>query len=108
MRVLASVLPGTGHLLPVVPTLHALRDAGHSVLVASAEPLRGEVEAAGLDFAPVGLPWHEADADALLPGFQAAGSVGQLRMFAELAPAILPDLLTLVGDVRPDLLVRDP
>jgi len=108
MRVLASVLPGTGHLLPLVPTLHALRDAGHTVLVASAEPLRVEVEAAELDFAPVGPPWHESDADALLPGFQAAGSAGQLGMFAELAPTVLPDLLTLAGNVRPDLLVREP
>ena len=108
MRVLASVLPGTGHLLPLVPTLHALRDAGHTVVVASAEPLRAEVEAAELDFAPVGPPWHESDADALLPGFQAAGSAGQLRMFVELAPTVLPDLLTLTGNVRPDLLVREP
>jgi UDP:flavonoid glycosyltransferase YjiC (YdhE family) len=108
MRVLASVLPGTGHLLPLVPTLHALRDADHTVVVASAEPLRGEVAAAELDFAPVGPPWHESDADAFLPGFQAAGSVGQLRMFAQLAPTILPDLLTLAGNLRPHLLVREP
>jgi hypothetical protein len=76
MRVLASVLPGTGHLLPLVSTLHALRDAGHTVVVASAEPLRAEVKAAGLDFAPVGPPWHESDAEALMSGFQAAGPVG--------------------------------
>jgi hypothetical protein len=98
MRVLASVLPGTGHLLPLVPALHALRGAGHTVLVASAEPLRAEVEAAELDFAPVGPPWHESDVDALLPGFQAAGGAGQLGMFAELAPTVLPDLLTLAGE----------
>ena len=73
MRVLASVLPGTGHLLPLVPTLHALGNAGHTVVVASAEPLRAEVEGAGLDFAPVGPAWHESDAETLLPGFHAAG-----------------------------------
>jgi hypothetical protein len=28
VRVLASVIPGSGHLLPLLPTLHALRDAG--------------------------------------------------------------------------------
>jgi hypothetical protein len=99
MRVLASVLPGTHHLLPLVPTLHALRGAGHTVLVASAEPLRAEVEAAELDFAPVGPPWHESDVDALLPGFQAARGAGQLGMFAELAPTVLPDLLTLAGEL---------
>ena len=88
--------------------LHALRDAGHTLVVASAEPLRAEVEAAGLDFAPVGPPWHESDAEALTPGFQATGPVGQARMFAELAPVVLPDLLTLVGDLQPDLLVREP
>jgi UDP:flavonoid glycosyltransferase YjiC (YdhE family) len=108
MRVLASVLPGTGHLLPLVPTLHALRDAGHTVVIASAEPLGAEVEAVGLDFAPVGPPWHESNAEALMPGFQAAGPVGQVRMFAELAPVVLPDLLTLVGNLQPDLLVREP
>ena len=93
MRVLASVIPGTGHLLPLLPSLHALRDAGDTVLVASAEPLRAEVEGAGLDFAAVGPSWHESDADALLPGFRMAGSAGQLGMFAELAPAVVPDLL---------------
>jgi UDP:flavonoid glycosyltransferase YjiC (YdhE family) len=108
MRVLASVHPGTGHLLPLVPTLHALRDAGHTVLVASAEPLRAEVEAIGLDFAPVGPPWHESDVDTLMPGFRAAGTARQLGMLAELAPVVLPDLLTLAGDVRPHLLVREP
>jgi UDP:flavonoid glycosyltransferase YjiC (YdhE family) len=45
MRVVASVQPGTGHLRPLVPTLGALQEAGHEVLVASAEPLRAEVEA---------------------------------------------------------------
>jgi hypothetical protein len=108
VRVLASVIPGTGHLLPLLPTLHALRDAGDTVLVASAEPLRAEVEAAGLDFAAVGPPWHESDADALLPGFRTAGSVRQLGMFAALAPAVVPDLLALADDVRPQLLLREP
>jgi UDP:flavonoid glycosyltransferase YjiC (YdhE family) len=108
MRVLASVLPGTGHLLPLVPTLHALRDAGHTVVVASAEPLRGEVEGAELDFAPVGPAWHESDAESLLPGFRAAGGAGQLGMFVNLGPTVLPDLLSFAGDVRPHLLVREP
>jgi UDP:flavonoid glycosyltransferase YjiC (YdhE family) len=108
MRVLASVLPGTGHLLPLVPTLHALRDAGHTVVVASAEPLRGEVEGAELDFAPVGPAWHESDAESLLPGFRAAGGARQLGMFVNLGPTVLPDLLSLAGDVRPHLLVREP
>jgi hypothetical protein len=40
------------------------------------------------------LPWHESGADAFLPGFQAAGSAGQLGMFAGHAPTVLPDLLT--------------
>lgn len=68
------VLPGTGHLLPLVPSLQALRDAGHTVVVVSAEPLRAKVEGAELDFVPVGPPWHESDAETLLPGFHAAGS----------------------------------
>jgi len=108
MRVLASVQPGTGHLLPLVPTLHAPRDTGHTVVVASAEPLRAEVAAAGLEFAPVGRPWHESDADARMPGFQAAGPIGQLRMFVDLGRTVLPDLLTLIDELQPDLLMREP
>ena len=108
MRVLVSVLPGTGHLLPLLPALQALRDAGHAVLVASAEPLRAEVEAAGLEFAAVGPPWHESDVDARMPGFQAAGPLEQVRRFAGLAPAVLPDLLALIDTLQPDLLVREP
>src|SRR4029453_3700261 len=61
-RVLTSVIPGTGHLLPLLPTLHALRDAGDTVLVASAEPLRAEVGAAGADLRVRAPPCHEADA----------------------------------------------
>ena len=79
MRVLTSDIPGTGHLLPLLPTLHALRDAGDTVLVASAEPLRAEVEAAGLDFAAVVPPWHESDADALLPGCRSSASTSRQR-----------------------------
>jgi UDP:flavonoid glycosyltransferase YjiC (YdhE family) len=106
--VLASVIPGTGHLLPLLPSLHALRDAGDTVLVASAEPLRAEVEVAGLGFAAVGPSWQLSDADALLPGFQTASSARQLGMFAELAPAVVPDLLALADDVRPHVLLREP
>ena len=61
--VLASVIPGTGHLLPLLPSLHALRTAG---------------------------------------------SAGQLGMFAQLAPAVVPDLLALADEVRPHLLLREP
>jgi hypothetical protein len=46
--------------------------------------------------------------EAILPGFRAAGGLGQLRMFAELAPAALQDLLTVVNDAQPDLLLREP
>src|SRR5215467_26272 len=108
MRILASVLPGTGHLRPLLPTLHALRQAGHAVVLASAEPLRSEVEAAGLDFAAVGPAWHESDAEAILPGFRRAGPARQLQMFAELATATLPDLLTLSDRAQPSLTLRDP
>ncbi|GIJ47831.1 glycosyl transferase [Virgisporangium aliadipatigenens] len=42
MRVLFSAPPSTGHLLPALPTLQALRAAGHDVLVAAygADPQR--------------------------------------------------------------------
>lgn len=108
MRVLASIQPGTGHLLPVVPTLRALRDAGHDVVVASSAPLLAEVEAAGLSFLPVGPAFHESAVDAALPGFRAAGALGQIRMWVDLAPRVLPDLLAAVDRVRPDLVLREP
>lgn len=43
-----------------------------------------------------------------MPGFRTAGSAGQLGMFAELAPAVVPDLLALADDARPHLLLREP
>lgn len=53
MRILAVSLPAYGHLLPLVPVLRALRDAGHEVHLATGREMGAVVAAAGLGHVPV-------------------------------------------------------
>ena len=50
MRVLLTSTPGAGHLGPLFPFAHALRRAGHEVLVAAPVSAQARVERAGLAY----------------------------------------------------------
>ena len=50
MRVLFTSTPGSGHLGPLFPFAHALRRAGHEVLVAAPVSAQARVERAGLAY----------------------------------------------------------
>lgn len=60
MRVLVSVVPGTGHWLPFVPLVRALKSAGHTVTVASSERMRVAAEREA-SFEPIGPDVHESE-----------------------------------------------
>jgi UDP:flavonoid glycosyltransferase YjiC (YdhE family) len=114
MRVLITSGPGYGHLHPLVPLARALVTAGHDVLVATGSTLRPTVEEAGLPFAVAG-----PNPDALPP--EVRQQLRPLRIdpqaFLQLAiplifveyrsRAMAPDVLRLIDDWQPDLLVRD-
>ncbi len=101
-----------GHVLPLAPFGHACLRAGHEVLVAAQQQHRGNVERAGLPFAPVADPPRE-DWMPLLEqfaqlGVEAANEVMIREYFARLdTRAALPALREIVETWRPDLIVRE-
>jgi UDP:flavonoid glycosyltransferase YjiC (YdhE family) len=113
MRVLFTVQPSVGHLHPLVPITKALAEAGHEVAVCSSPSFRTEVEAFGLSHMDAGLDWHTADHSTWSafppmppPGPEFAKFV--VSVFADItARHMVPDLLAIASDWRPDLVVRE-
>jgi len=102
MRVLATCQPALGHFEPMAPLARALVEAGHEVVVATTEPFRPWVEAAGFPSVAAGFDWLESDVGATV-----ADLGGWRAVFARAAAAALPDLVGLIGDLRPDLVLGE-
>ncbi len=114
MRVLFTTLSGVGHLFPMVPLAQALREAGHTVLVAADDEFAPAVREVGLPATAVLPP---SDLSTLLkpptgvtfgrfdPQRAAEGSG---RRCGEAAVRALPAVRRLVGEWRPDLVVSEP
>lgn len=101
-----------GHVLPLAPFGHACLRAGHEVLVAAQDQHRGNVERAGLPFAPVADPpredWMPLLAQFAQLGVEAANEVMIGQYFARLdTRAALPALREIVETWRPDVIVRE-
>ncbi len=111
MRVLVTVQPADGHLNPLLGLTAALRAAGHDVHMATSPAFVERIEARGERAHGVGRHWLESGPieEPLTPEDEAAGVGAQFhRMFLRgqaLAAAV--DLLDLVDDLRPDLVVRE-
>jgi UDP:flavonoid glycosyltransferase YjiC (YdhE family) len=113
LRALFTVQPSVGHLHPLVPVAHAVSDAGHEVAVATAPSFRTEVEACGLTHLDAGLDWLTSDQSTWgafppmpPPGPEFAAFV--VTMFADVTTrAMVPDLLAIAREWRPDLIVRE-
>jgi UDP:flavonoid glycosyltransferase YjiC (YdhE family) len=113
MRVLFTVQPAIGHLHPLVPVAAALAAAGHEVTVCSSASFRADVEAFGLTHRDAGLDWLASDRGTWTdfpplppPGPRFAEFV--VTIFADLtARRIVPDLLAIARDWRPDLVIRE-
>jgi UDP:flavonoid glycosyltransferase YjiC (YdhE family) len=113
MRALFTVRPGLGSLHPLVPIARATERAGHEVVFATARSFVSRVEQAGFRCIAAGLDSTDHDAESLVP--QMRGLVGRERaalhwrhIFAEHAPAaMVPDLLELAREWRPEVIVRD-
>jgi UDP:flavonoid glycosyltransferase YjiC (YdhE family) len=113
MRALFTVQPSVGHLHPLVPVARALNEAGHEVAVATAPSFGPEVEACGLTHLDAGLDWLTSDQSTWgafptmpPPGPEFARFV--VTMFADVTTsAMVPDLLAIAREWRPDLIVRE-
>jgi UDP:flavonoid glycosyltransferase YjiC (YdhE family) len=112
MHVLVSSTGGVGHLLPLLPVARALDRAGHAVRIACPESFTGFAGRYGLPVSGFGEPDPDEFAAvwATVP-FDDAEEANRIvvgQVFGRLdATAALPGLETLVGQWRPDLLVRD-
>jgi UDP:flavonoid glycosyltransferase YjiC (YdhE family) len=112
-RALFTVHPAVGHLHPLVPVARALSDAGHEVAVCSAASFRPEVEAFGLTHFDAGLDWLMSDRSTWVafPPMPPPGPefpAWAVTTLADIAPGrMVPDLLSIAGEWRPDLIVRE-
>ncbi len=114
MRVLAACsLGGSGHLQPLLPLLDAARRRGHETLVVGPPAIGGLVEASSHPFAAGGEPPEVAVAPirerlTVAPAHEAS-VLGNRDLFGRLAAtAMLPAMGRLVGEWRPDVVLRDP
>ena len=115
MRVLFTCNPGLGHVHPMMPLAQALGARGHDVRWAVASEACGRIEAAGFRAFPAGIAGAERRA-AFDRCLAAASSLPPEKRpdfmfpayFGEVCPPpMLDDLLPVVDDWRPALIVND-
>jgi UDP:flavonoid glycosyltransferase YjiC (YdhE family) len=112
-----SAPPSTGHLLPALPTLQALRSAGHDVLVAAYGGRIDQYLQLGVSVVDVGDDVGLAEMyERFVPGAR-YGYPGETPEAVFRAPSVanaalsrrvFPRLLELTIDWVPDLLIYDP
>ena len=113
MRVLMTTHPGLGHLHPMVPIARALMSAGHEVAFASSQSFRARIESLGFHAFSAGLDWLESDAEPAFPQLTGVSLERNPAWFLRevfagaAAERMVPDLLDICRDWKPDLLVRN-
>lgn len=107
MRIAATVLPGLGHLNPMVPLLQELTRRGHDVEVLVPPPFVPYVERVGLRATGLGPAWTEANIDRIHPGWHELDGSAQLRVWTEFATRFEPHLARHVEVTQPDVIVHD-
>jgi UDP:flavonoid glycosyltransferase YjiC (YdhE family) len=112
VRVLFATTANAGHFRPLVPFAEACRRAGHDVLVAGQAGAALAAQRAGLSFRALTEPGDEEIArfQAGQGGLSATQAMG--RALTELyvglyAGAALEEMLAVVEDWRPDVVVRE-
>ena len=106
MRLLLTSVPGLGHLHPVLPLALAAARAGHDVRVATGPDRVDWVRRCGLPVVPVGLTIAGLREQAVARGL--AGPDLPRHLFTSIAvPPMVGDLLPLVDDWQPDLLLHE-
>jgi UDP:flavonoid glycosyltransferase YjiC (YdhE family) len=101
-----------GHLHPLIPVARALSEAGHDVAICSARSFRPEVEAFELPHIDAGLDWLMSDQSTWpFPPMPPPGPEFPSWVVLTLADItterMVPDLLAIAAEWRPDLVVRE-
>lgn len=104
MRVLFASVGAYGHLIPLLPLALATRDAGHTVVFASAKRGHAVLLDAGLDTITAGITVEEGYADAIAAGETKASATP--AAFGRVLPRrMVADLVPVLKDDTPDLVV---
>jgi UDP:flavonoid glycosyltransferase YjiC (YdhE family) len=120
MRVLFTLLPGTGSLRPLLPLAQVLRARGHDVAFCSSPALGPAVERQGLPFFAAGLDWDTSDPHYIevlcaeaggltfppLTGMARLAWVTNELFIGAAARRMLGDVVRFAGDWSTDLIVR--
>jgi UDP:flavonoid glycosyltransferase YjiC (YdhE family) len=115
MRILCTCLPGHGHFNPMLALAHGLTRAGHEVAFATAADFCPHIEETGFAAFPAGLALSRqmAEARERYPEEDALVAMERFEQFVPrmlagvAAPARAADLVPLVQEWKPDLLVHD-
>jgi len=114
MKVIFSVRPSYGHLYPLMPLAFAFRDAGHDVTFATGSGFVPKLRSLGFDARPVGrsILWSEEEAIRLNPALgnlapQEKPKLGQEMFSRILPPRTVEDLVPLIAEVQPSLVIFD-
>jgi UDP:flavonoid glycosyltransferase YjiC (YdhE family) len=111
MRVVITTQPADGHLNPMLGLCAALRAAGHEVLLATSASFVPRIEARGEKAVAVGRDWLESGgpSEPPDPGVDPGGvkDMFERSFLRGVASEMADDLVRLIGDVRPDVLVRE-
>ena len=116
MRVLCTCLPGYGHFFPMVPLARAVADAGHDIAFATAADFCARVEKDGFTAFPAGMSLADQlseaarrypDEHALPPGKERFLNFVPRMLAGVAAPPRAADLVAIVDDWRPDVVVHD-
>jgi len=111
MRVVITTQPADGHLNPMLGLSAALREAGHEVLFATSAPFVPRVEARGEKAVAVGRPWLESGGPSEPPDPdvdpRGVEDMFERSFLRGVASEMADDLVRLIGDVQPDVLVRE-
>ena len=116
MRVLCTCLPGYGHFLPMLPLGRAIAAAGHDVAFASAGDFCPQMEKEGFATFTAGISLPDQLAGGARADPEQAALPHSLERFYTFVPRMLAgvadplrvaDLMPVVGDWRPDVVVHD-
>lgn len=114
-RFLFSTTPGYGHIHPLIPLAHALKQAGHAVAFATSASRQLLVEASGFTFFPVGSDlatdpeYQQSKAQlATMPLALESEILNYARIWCGIAPRLrTPQLVEIARSWQPDMVIRE-